>query len=268
MCDRKTSSGEFSNEDATIKSWMFHRRWLAMFVGGDISPCNPILRAVTAQIGDEEPIAELVKRAFEIHYQAYLSNLAAARVLGRWKLSMEEFLETGRKKFGADVFDGLVSQIEQVKLQCQFLVCGFEGPSIPHVFTVRNPGYVEDRSIPGYWAIGSGDFAAMSTLGFYKQSVVKSLGATYYNVMAAKFMAEKATHEVGENSYFWQLGNEGSENCDGGIEAYVRGVWEKLGQPRVPAWFVQDLDDTLQGTKSSEELSAKLHAKIESLKDK
>ena len=266
MCDRKASSGEFTNEDATIKSWMFHPRWLAMFAGADISPCNPILRAVAAEIVDSDPVAEHVKRAFETHYQTYLSNLAAARVLGRWKLPMKEFLETGRKKFGADVFDGLVSQIEQVKLQCQFLVCGFEGQSTPHIFTVKNPGYVEDRSIPGYWAIGNGDFAAMSTLGFYQQSIIKSLGETYYNVMSAKFMAEKATHEVGENSFFWQLGKNGNEECDGGMEALVRGVWEKSGQPRVPSWFVQELDENLQGTRSAVDLLQKLQNKEEFLK--
>ncbi len=108
----------------------------------------------------------------------------------------------------------------------------------------------------------------MSTLGFYQQNLVKSLGATYYNVMAAKFMAEKATHEVGENSYYWQLGPDGPEPSDGGIEVYIKAVWEKLGQPKIPEWFVNDIDAALQEKNSSKALSRALRRTVAAEKKK
>src|SRR5712671_574433 len=172
ICDRKASSVEFSNEDAVVKGHtLLDGKWLAMYAGNDVSPCEPIVDAIRKElVEDSECItADRVKKAFEGQYQAYLSNLATAKVLGRWKLSMETFLETGRKRFGADVFDSLVAHIERIGLQFQFLVAGFDWVGNPHIFTVKNPGYEEDRSTPGYWAIGSGDFAAMSTLGFFQQ---------------------------------------------------------------------------------------------------
>ena len=164
IVDRKVSSGEFSNEDATIKSKWFHPNWYALFAGNDISPCIPISMAVGTEIAGRENTFELVRSTFEKCYQKYLSNLAASKCLGRWGLTMEKFLETGRKKFGPDTFDGLCHQIEQVKLQCRFLVCGFDGTGQPHLFTLQNPGYAEVKDTPGYWAIGNGDFAAMSML--------------------------------------------------------------------------------------------------------
>jgi hypothetical protein len=102
ICDRKASSVEFANEDAVVKGYKFHHKWLAMFAGNDVSPCLPILRTIAADLSiTKNPLAEQVKRAFETYYQLYLSNLATSLVLGRYKLSMEEFLEKGRKRFGA-----------------------------------------------------------------------------------------------------------------------------------------------------------------------
>jgi hypothetical protein len=255
MCDRKASSVEFSNEDCAIKADRFlDGKWLAMYAGNDISPCEPILAAIRQELskGDERVTVERVKGAFEKHYQAYLSNLATARVLGRWKLSMEKFLETGRKHFGADVFDNLVAQIERIGLQFQFLVAGFDWVGNPHIFTVKNPGYIEDRTTPGYWAIGSGDFAAMSTLGFFRQKVIENLSTTYYNVMAAKFMAEKASHEIGEKSLHWQFGKDGKDKAVGWLEVPIRTVWEQIGQPKTPSWFISELEENLISGKSDD----------------
>ena len=169
-CDTKASGEQSSNELAALKAIWVAERWLAMYAGGDISPYIPICRAVERKIKgipSKELTVETMTRAFESSYQEYLSNLAAAKVLGRWKLTMEQFYATGLKKLGADVFDSYCNQIDQVRLQCQFLVCGFDGESKPHLFSVRNPGIAENRDTPGYWAIGDGDFGAMSTWEFF-----------------------------------------------------------------------------------------------------
>lgn len=271
ICDREASSVEFSNEDAVVKGENFHPNWLAMYAGDDVSPCAPILRLIRADLSIEKrPLVERVKRSFEEMYQLYLSNLATSLYLGRYRMSMAEFLQKGKKRFGADIFDTLHANIQRVRLQCQFLVCGFDGSpnvGLAHIFTVRNPGVIEDRTnAPGYWAIGNGAFAAMSTLGFYQQNFVKSLGATYYNVMAAKFMAEKATNEVGEHSFEWQLGKDGKEPVDGGLEVYIRAIWDKQGKPRIPEWFVKDLDAALKAKDSSKSLSNKLGKRIAAAK--
>jgi hypothetical protein len=239
MADRKVSSVEFSNEDATIKGEKIGKHWLAMFAGADISPCMPICNAVEAAIKDQPNTAAQMMKTFEGEYQKYLSNLAAAKVLGRWNLTMDKFVEGGRKHFGADNFDRLCAQIESIKLQCQFLVCGFDHQGNPHIFTVKNPGFAQDWDTPGYYAIGNGDFAALSTLGFFQQSIIKTVPETYYNVCAAKFMAEKAS-EVGEKDFTWEIGPRGFEQVNWGIIPVVRKAWERDGgKPSTPDGIIE-----------------------------
>jgi hypothetical protein len=121
IADRKVSSGEFSNEDATTKSAWLDNDWLCLFAGNDISPAIPITtRATELMIGKENTLA-IVTEAMEASYQEYLANLCRSQVLGRWKFaSIEEFREKGRKQFGNDVFDSLVDRIDRVRVQCTF----------------------------------------------------------------------------------------------------------------------------------------------------
>jgi hypothetical protein len=249
MTDRKASSVEFSNEDAAVKGLLISPGWLAMFAGADISPVVPICRSVKRAYQSEiEKLGEVagntlevITSAFEFCYQEYLSNLAAAKVLGRWKLTMEKFLETGRKRLGPDVFDSLCNQIEQVKLQCQFLVCGFDGTGDAHVFSIRNPGIAENHDTPGYFAIGNGAYAAMSILGFFKQSIVKDTAETFYNVTAAKLMAETAS-EVGKQPFFWHMTPEGHKEVHWEIYDLIVQAWrEEGGQPSIPTGTVEKI---------------------------
>jgi hypothetical protein len=254
IVDRKVSSGESSNEDATIKSSWINTHWCALFVGNDISPCIPISRAVTMEIAPKENTLEIVRSTFEKCYQKYLSNLAASKCLGRWGLTMEKFLETGRKKFGPDNFDRLCHQIEQVKLQCQFLVYGFDGMAQPHLFTVQNPGYAEVKDTPGYWAIGNGAFAAMSMLGFLRQSVVVGLPQTYYNVCAAKFMAENAS-DVGQYSFMSEISADGFCDRDYNIGNVAREAWDRHGKPTTPKGVLDKIEELINAKQSTSQTS-------------
>lgn len=249
ICDRKVSGGSFSNEDAALKGQWFCSDWLALFAGNDISPCIPILNEVQSDLaGMEERTLKQVTKAFERRYQEHLSNVAASQVLGRWQLGMDKFLEHGRKKFGADVFDNLCAQIERVKLECRFLVCGFSGGE-GHLFTVRNPGVIEVHDNPGYYAIGNGGLAAMSTLSFFTQSTITFLDRTLYNVLCAKFMAESAS-DVGEQSFVWLISpRKGPSGLNFDIYTEIRNAWEKEGKPKVPEGILDRITSLLASNK-------------------
>jgi len=241
VTDRKVSSVEFSNEDAAIKILHVNHNWFAMFAGNDITPAVPIVDDVHEWLATKPNTLANARDAFEQCYQRYLSKLAAAKYLGRWQLSMQQFIDIGREKFGDDVFDNLCSQIEQVKLQFQFLVGGFDEDQYAHLFVVRNPGISDVKDLPGYWAIGDGDFAAMSTLGYFKQSVIADWANTTYNVWAAKFMAEKATSTVGELSFNILYGPNGEESFPE-TEPIARRAWRKDGRPSVPKGVIQMIE--------------------------
>jgi hypothetical protein len=259
MVDRKMASGEFSNEDATTKSDWLSQNWLCMFAGNDISPALPIARRAAELIGwNEGASLEAVSGAMQQSYQEFLSNLCMSQVLGRWKFkSIEEFREKGRKQFGNDVFDMLCDKIERVRVQCTFLVCGIDGIGEPHIFTVSNPGVVENRDTPGYFAIGNGAFAAMSVMSFFKQSVVCSAEETWYHVIAAKLMAESAT-DVGKEVFYWRLSKgmwKEAPNVSASIFWDVREAWNKGGCPSIPDGIIEKIKGYLEPEKPSESKS-------------
>jgi hypothetical protein len=247
ITDMKASSAEGSNEIASTKSCWITTQWLALFAGNDISPCLPICTAVTMKLPDGVLSVEQVTAAFTSEYQKYLSRLAADRVLGRWNMSMEEFKATGRKNFGPDNFELLFHEIKEVRLSCQFLVCGFDAVGASHIVTVRNPGIAENQDTPGYYAIGDGAPAAMSILGFFRQNVVASVPTTYYNVCAAKYMAESSPSTVGRTTFIWELGPNGDESKTEdalAIFELTREAW-KSGRPSIPQGIEESIAKVL-----------------------
>lgn len=186
----------------------------------------------------------------------YLS-LCESQVLGRWKFkSIEEFRDKGRKQFGADVFDNLCHHIEQIKIRCTFLVCGLDCKADPHIFTVSNPGVAEIRDDPGYWAIGNGQFAAMSIMSFFKQSLICRTEETMYNVMAAKLMAETAT-DVGKESFYWRLrkGDERRGYVPAQLSWDVREAWNNGGCSTIPKGLLEKIKQHLDEPEKPEEES-------------
>lgn len=250
IVDRKVSSTEFSNEDATTKSMWLPNRWLAMFAGDDISAAIPIIRCAKKRLINMENTLENISEAMEISYQDYLANLCRSRVLGRWQFkTIEDFRQRGRKQFGADEFDTLCSHIDQVRVKCTFLICGVDDKKESHILTVSHPGIAEIRDDPGYWAIGNGSFAAMSLMSFFRQSIVNSLEQTIYNVFTAKLMAETAS-DVGRHPFFWRINSTGWDDSLGvRLFLEIRDEWNRVGKPLIPEGMLDTIEKHLASGK-------------------
>jgi len=92
---------------------------------------------------------------------------------------------------------------------------------------VSDPGIVRDYDEPGYWAIGSGAYAALSTLAARKQSRLRFLPETIYNVCEAKCAAETAVG-VGRDTYVTiHDGGRWTALQDNGL-AELRQEWERV----------------------------------------
>jgi hypothetical protein len=74
----------------------------------------------------------------------------------------------------------------------------------------------------------------MSTLSFFRQSVICTTERTCYQVVSAKLMAESAT-DVGKEIFSWRL-RKG--NLAGRMSAYIfwyaREAWKNGGSPTTP----------------------------------
>jgi hypothetical protein len=129
------------------------------------------------------------------------------------------------------------------------MVCGFDSGGVPHIFVVRNPGYVELKNPPGYWAIGNGAWAAMSILGYFEQSIFKPLADSYYNVWAAKLMAESAS-DVGSRSFCFRVGPDGVDVGDSDTQVKIQMAaiqgWKMQGKPQVPETTIKKIRDLIQ----------------------
>jgi hypothetical protein len=228
IADMRMSTGESSNDTAAVKGAVkglcLPCDWLALYAGNNVAPVVPIVnRACEIIRSHGENKVEHFMEAFRSSYQEHLAQLVESKVLSRWRLTTKEFFERGREKFGDDVFDSMCAAIEQLKLECSLMVAGVDEEGMGHIFTVRNPGIVESRDVPGFWAIGNGDYAALSMLGFFGQNDMFNLAHTMYH-LAAKFMAESAT-DVGRKTWSWILSPYGFDLPDLNLEDELRKYW-------------------------------------------
>jgi len=152
-------------------------------------------------------------------------------VLARYDLTMQTFLDTGLARFGETTFSALKYQLDQIGLDCSFLVFGTDAEGKAHIFTVEDPGVACNHDLYGFWAIGSGGNRALSSLFFQEYSQSLPERAAFYYIAEAKFMAEGGS--VGSDTLVMVRRNDGnvvgSLGCQG-----PKKLWKKKGRPKLP----------------------------------
>ena len=125
------------------------------------------------------------------------------------------------------------------RLHSELLLVGFDAASKPHILaTVDAPGAVtavEDYTQLGYFAIGSGAHAALTSLAMRRHTRQKTLPATIYAACEAKFLPESLkTWGVGSSTCILVYRPDGtfrSLNNDA-AKKVLRQAWERYGRPR------------------------------------
>jgi len=164
-----------------------------MFAGDDVSLVEPIIARMKKKLLETPNEVSAVTKAVTEAYQEQLREEATGTVLARYGWTLESFLQNGYGALGPESFADIRKQYESVKLDCEFMVCGFDSGHEAHIFTVSDPGTSKDRSTIGYWAIGSGEYMALASLMAREQHIpTRSIEKTAYYVCEAKFMAELA----------------------------------------------------------------------------
>ena len=164
------AGGAFCPDETLLKVANVHRAWSAMYAGNDITPVYPILPRVRTEVSPQgwssSPAigVSVVQAAFARAYRAERTARAEQLLLGPYGLDMATFNARGLKIFGESGAAIMRDRIERVEFDCEFLVCGFDEASRPHIFTVGNRGVVSDYDTRGYWAIGSGYLNALGAL--------------------------------------------------------------------------------------------------------
>ena len=166
-------------------------------------------------------------------------------VLAPFGITMDEFLAKGRKQFTISMFQSLCERIIATELKCDFLLFGYDNDRNPHIVHLTGNGadYVYDK--PGFWAIGSGAYSALSMLFFRQQNVLTELPETFYHACEAKFMAESAIG-VGKATFPYVLiPGQDPLRFDPGLIFQVRAAWEIKAKPKMPTEILNVIASTL-----------------------
>lgn len=230
-----------SSDVATIKLEQFHKEWIVMMAGDDITQALPIIGKAETYFQKRANTLNVARNCFKRAYQNHLGELAADNVLGRFGLDMETFRKSGRRRFTEPVFNSLCEEIRKVKASCQFLACGFDEGRRPHLFVVDEPGTDSVYDKPGFCAIGSGSYAATGMLYYLEQRIDRTVHETIFNVCAAKYMAEKIPGVGAET--FLHVKAQGCQafTMETWVEPTIRKVWNDQGRPRVPQGIIEQI---------------------------
>lgn len=113
-------------------------------------------------------------------------------------------------------------------------MAGFDKGKVPHVFTIEDPGIYANYDSLGFWAIGSGNQQALSSIAFASVDTNPTIEKTIYDLCAAKFMAESAEGVgLGTSIVIYEFGQDHQTYGDESLEK-IRNSWEQFGKPRRP----------------------------------
>jgi hypothetical protein len=133
------------------------------------------------------------------------------------------------------VYNDLCSKIANVKLSLKFLLAGFDAKNKGHLIVGGGEEAPTDYTTLGFWAIGTGATAALSSLVYHRGrqhiSSSASVEQCLYVACAAKFMSESAT-DVGKFTTAATI-----SMIDGFHTPHVNPIkklWEAEGAPRLP----------------------------------
>jgi hypothetical protein len=233
VSDMMVSTGYFSADNMAMKFRDLHPEWVTMFAGNDVTRVGPLCTKARQRLtGSPTRSMAEVEEVMRTCFHEELIQKQTDMVLARYGLTMKDFLDTGLPRFGESLFTTIKYQIDQIELDCTFLVFGRDDKGLAHIFTVEDPGIACNHDLYGVWAIGSGSNRALSSLFFqeYMQSVPE-WQALYY-LAEAKFMAEGGA--VGEHTLTMIRRQDGSVVGSLDMDP-LKKLWDKKGKPRRPA---------------------------------
>jgi hypothetical protein len=259
-------SAEIVSDNCIFKAEPLHKEWSAMLSGGDITDVVPIMENARERFSKLENTLDSAMNSLTGSFSERLSKKAESKALGRYSITMQEFLKKGKSYFNSSEYSAIIQEIKYERLDCTFLASGFDVFGKPHIFKVVEPGVAESYDKPGFWAIGSGETAARTLLLYLGQNEESSLEETIYNVCAAKFFSERAAG-VGKETWFFikESGSDGLVSPMFFLDEIRKG-WENEGKPRIPqntvkqlgAWLVEKRLVTITASKRGAELLEKL----------
>ena len=214
-------------------------KWVSVFAGHP-GVAAKINKAVHASFDGKPPTAAQIRAAYQREFQAALKHKIEDLLLGRFGLTMADFLKKGHAAFGDGEFSALVREMSRTTLDTEFVVAGFEPNGAPALFSVgdpfgNDPATVIDQSHLRFCAIGTGAQLANASL-FSAFPFADSLGEVIYRLAEAKYRGERAPG-VGPSTLICTLDSDGNwKIMMPGDDMTLKMHWEQHGRisPMLP----------------------------------
>jgi len=197
ICDTMISSDDWSGDKMAMKARPLPNDWCVMTAGNQ-SAATPILESVVASLlGSSD---KGLKATVDCFQEAFRHQLHAriAQILMPYGMTLENYHHIG-PALGSN-FQRILLEMSTASVDATFLVFGYDGEKMPHIFTIKDKGEVEYFDLSGFWAIGSGQTAALGSLFSKSHSRFYAYKRVLLNVCEAKFAAEAAPG-VGRGSF-------------------------------------------------------------------
>jgi 20S proteasome alpha/beta subunit len=146
----------------------------------------PIL-AIEDQLGKD--IAETIKLC-ESEYKKAYDELIEINFLRPKLITKEDYLKGISGERVNVVFRSLVNEIAAFKVNCAFLLCGFDDKRKPFLISLAEPGTATNYALNGFHAIGTGSEKAISKLLYAEFKRTNSTDRIFYDCFDAKAFAE------------------------------------------------------------------------------
>lgn len=241
-CDEMISYGDLTS-DAGAKKVLWHGPWFLMFAG-NLSDTQLVIEEmryverVDKDALDRSKVLQTVRNAF----LKRIGQWNEVRHLAPLGMTMEKFQREGAKQLGDRVaaqFATTMHDDYEANFGSQIMVVGWglsERAALIYSIDRNGDGIHGDD---GFYAIGSGAPAAISTLMLLGHHRDAHLEDAIYCVAAAKFSSE--AHGIGKATTMW-IGRKEKDKVDGtpGLVLQepeikkLRSIWERYGKPRIP----------------------------------
>jgi hypothetical protein len=165
--------------------------WWVMFSAEDTSSVFPVLDAARLTTDPSMTATQIGDAVYRAFVEERDKRAERACLIPR-AYTISTFQKDGLKQLGAELFREIGQQFADVTLGLYLLVCGFPAHGKASILRIADDG-VARCDMPGFAAIGSGQFGTTFMMYFRDLSPTMLLREVLYYAVEAKYFGEQAS---------------------------------------------------------------------------
>jgi len=232
LCTDNRLSSALGSTDQGKKDKLLPHRWRCLW-SGDEPEFLPLLRLYEEQFKYAQDLqATTIDASMQTPLVKRKRQLTDEYVQGRFSLSYDEFLKSGKERLPPDIFHDAVRNISDISLRVELIIAGFIDDDA-EIYSTDRAG--KARPANDFAIIGEGEYLAHSVLLRRQQHAHDTLERTIYNLYEAKRFSE-AVGSVGATTHIRILApGKKSKLTSYNVDNQLRALYDSFGPKEVPS---------------------------------